>query len=102
MLEYCHSREKRPFEHIIGTFIVPQQSFVVCIDSVKLYENKIEMIEFNIKYSNGMKKYDESYQVNFLEDTDSYLSRASTKDRELKIIWYTLQDMVEKLLWCIL
>lgn len=97
LLEYCFG-EKRPFEHIIGTFVAPQQSFMVCIDSVKLYENKIEMIEFNIKYSDGIKDYNENYQINFLADTDSCLSRASTKDKELKIISYTLQDMVEKLL----
>ena len=56
------------------------------------------MIKFNIKYSDGIKDYNENYQINFLADTDSCLSRASTKDKELKIISYTLQDMVEKLL----
>ena len=98
LLEYCHFGERRPFEHIIDTFVAPQQSFVACIDPVKLHEDKIEKIEFNIKYSDGIKDYNENYQINFLADTDSYLSRASTENKELKIISYTLQDMVEKLL----
>lgn len=99
LLKYCpFIKKRRPFEHIIGTLVAPQQSYVVCIDPVKLSNDKIEMIEFNIKYSSGIKDYDENYKINFLADTDSGLSRANTKDKELQIISYTLQDMVEKLL----
>lgn len=36
--------------------------------------------------------------VNFLSDTDNVQPRASTTNQEMKIISYTLQDMVEKLL----
>ena len=71
---------------------------MVCVDPVKLYEDKVEKINFEISYSNELKKYTEEYEINFLAYTDSYLSRASTKDKELKIISYTLQDLVEKLL----
>lgn len=98
LFKYYHSDEKKPFEHINGTFIAPQQSFMVCVNPVKLYEDKVEKINFNISYSNELKKYNEEYEINFLAYTDSYLSRASTKDKELKIISYTLQDLVEKLL----
>lgn len=98
LFKYYHSDERKPFEHINGTFIAPQQSFMVCVDPVKIYKDKIEKIVFEINYSNGLKKYEEKYEINFLAYTDTYLSRASTKDKELKIISYTLQDLVEKML----
>ena len=51
-----------------------------------------------ITYSDGIDKYNETYKINYLADTDTAKSRASTDGKELKIISYTLQDFVEKLL----
>ena len=93
----CLERDKI-FEHIEGTFIAPQQSVMACVDTVKLSKDGIDIIEFNITYSDGIDKYNETYKINYLADTDTAKSRASTDGKELKIISYTLQDFVEKLL----
>lgn len=98
LLDFSYSSEHRPFEHINNTYISPGQSIISNIDALKLSKENIKDITFNISYSSGVKKYTEKYTVNYLSDTDHVQSRASTKDKELKIISYTLQDLVEKLL----
>ena len=95
---YSHLDGDRIFEHIEGTFIAPQQSVMACVDTVKLFKDGIDIIEFTITYSDGINKYNEKYKINFLADTDTAKSRASTDGKELKIISYTLQDFVERLL----
>lgn len=96
LLKYSYSTERRPFEHIKNTFIAPTQSIISNIDPIELGKDNIEDIIFNITYSSGTKKYIEQYIVNFIAETDNVQSRANTKDKELKIISYTLQDLVEK------
>lgn len=95
---YSYLGKDRIFEHIEGTFIAPQQSVMGCVDTVKLFKDKIDIIEITITYSDAINKYNETYMINFLADTDTAKSRASTDGKELKIISYTLQDFVEKLL----
>ena len=92
--KYPHLDRDKIFEHIEGT----QQSVMGCIDTVKLFKDGIDIIEVTITYSDGINKYNETYKINFLADTDTAKSRASTDGKELKIISYTLQDFVEKLL----
>lgn len=96
--KYPHLDKDRIFEHIEGIFIAPQQSVMGCIDTVKLFEDGIDIIDITITYSDGTNRYKETYKINFLADTDTAKSRASTDGKELKIISYTLQDFVEKLL----
>lgn len=98
LLEFSYSKEHKPFEHIKNTFIAPTQSIISNINPIELSRKGIDCIKFNIKYSSGTKKYEEEYIVNFLSDTDNVQSRASTENKEMKIISYTLQDLVEKLL----
>ncbi len=98
LLDYYYLDKRRAFEHIIGTFIAPQQSIIACIDPVKLHKNNIDMIEFDITYSDGINRFDEKCIINYLADTDSVQARASTNGKELRTISYTLQDFVEKLL----
>ena len=71
---------------------------MACVDTVKLFKDGIDIIEFTITYSDGINKYNEKYKINFLADTDTAKSRVSTDGKELKIISYTLQDFVERLL----
>lgn len=96
--EYCKNKEREPFGHIINTFIAPQQSYIACLNSVKLFEDNIKEIKFNIEYLANNKKYKENYIINFMADTDMPVYRACTEGKELRNISYTLQDMVEKML----
>ena len=80
------------------TVLPQQQSVMACVDTVKLFKDGIDIIEFTITYSDGINKYNEKYKINFLADTDTAKSRVSTDGKELKIISYTLQDFVERLL----
>lgn len=98
LLKYYYLDKRRVFDHIAGTFIAPQQSFVACIDSKKLIYDNIDKFEFWIKYSDGRKEYEENYTINVLADADNVKSRASTTGDNTKIISYVLQDMAEKLL----
>ena len=83
---------------MIGMFLAPGQSIITNIDSKKLSKENIDDIEFNISYYSGIKMYEETYKVHYRAYRDSIYPRACSNDKELKIISYTLQDLVEKLL----
>lgn len=69
---------------------------LACVNTVKLFNDRIDIIEITITYSDEINQYNEIYKINFLADTDTTRLRASTNGKELKIISYTLQDFVEK------
>lgn len=94
---YSFSNQHVPFKHIAGTFIAPNQSIVTALDTKKLFTDKPILI-FDIKYSSDKKKYSEHIQIVVDSYSDLLQTRANTKDKELKIISYTLQDLVEKML----
>lgn len=98
LLQFSYSNERRPLGHMEGTFLAPGQSIITNIDSIKMSEENVDNIIFNITYNSGVKEYKEQYKVHYEADRDNIQTRASTKDKELKIISYTLQDLVEKLL----
>lgn len=98
LLQFSYSSERRPLGHMEGTFLAPGQSIITNIDSIKMSEENVDNIIFDITYNSGVKEYKEQYKVHYEVDRDNIQGRASTKDKELKIISYTLQDLVEKLL----
>ena len=55
-------------------------------------------ITISIAYEANKRTYTDSFVLNIKADSDLIHSRAASKDKELKIISYTLQDMVEKML----
>ena len=61
-------------------------------------KDNIQNIIFDIDYTSGTNSYSEEYKINYEADKDNVQGRASTNGKELKIISYTLQDLVEKLL----
>ena len=87
---------KRPSENLCGTFIAPNQSFVCAIDYKKILDKEVNKINFRISYEFEDKIYNESIDLNVFAELDILSPRASTTDKELKIISYTLQDMVDK------
>ena len=94
--KYAYSEGITPLAHIKGTFLAPNQSIVTNIDPIKLTKENVDDIEFNITYHSGVKNYKEKYKVHYRADRDNIQGRANTKNQELKIISFTLQDLVEK------
>lgn len=83
----------RPFEHIENTFIAPGQSFKA---SFHLSRSNMSNIKFHIEYKSDARLYTEDVTLNMAASGDSAIMRASTTNKELKIISYALQDLCEK------
>lgn len=90
------SRKRRPFENICGTFIAPNQSFVCPIDYSKIKESEVGSIDFEISYMHKNRTYNESINLNTSLESGLLSHKASTKGKELEIISYTLQELVDK------
>ena len=94
--KYSYQTGITPFQNIVGTLIAPNQNIVCNIDNRKLGEDKVHIINFTIKYKANGKIYCEKYPVNYLALKKNITTKSSTQDKELKIISYTLQEMVQK------
>lgn len=92
---YSFSKEHVPFKHFSGTFIAPNQSFICALQRFDLFK-EIHKIKFDISYKSEYKTYKENFVINLDSYNDLIQPRANTKDKELKIISYALQDLVEK------
>ena len=93
--QYSFHNDYTPFEMIEGTFIAPNQSIICNLDTKKLVQQN-ETFEVKIEYTDGINNYCELYPINFKAYMHNIQTRVATKDKELKIISYTLQDLVEK------
>lgn len=85
-----------PLDHLNGHTLAPRQNIVCCISKKKLDEQKVEVINFHIKYSWGRKTYLEEFQINYLFLKRNVTVRFNTKEKELKTISYVLQDIGQK------
>lgn len=88
---------KTPFSNFEGVFIAPGQSFSTTLDvgKIQLYN---QPITFEISYKNENIFYSDSFSIYLNAECSLVKTRACTKDKELKIISYALQDLVEKTL----
>ena len=86
---------KTPFSNFEGVFIAPGQSFLTSLHTRKVFENP-HPITFKITYRSGNRSYSDSFTINPSSRADLVKTRAATDGKELKIISYTLQDLVEK------
>lgn len=88
-----------PFSHISGTTISPEESlaYPVVLTGIPDIKN-LEPISFSIEYKSSCKKYKEDISLNLLAHCDMVHLRASTKNKDLKIISFALQDIAEKML----
>lgn len=96
LTQLCYNKST-PFSNFDGVFIAPGQSFTVALNPDKLSLCK-KPVNFEISYQNGNDFYLDSFSIHLDADCSLTKARASTKDKELKIISYTLQDLVEKTL----
>ena len=90
------SENMKPFNNICGTFLAPGQSIMSSLHNKRFQELEIDCFTVDISYSDNIKKYEESYNINYRAFIGNIITRASSKDRELSAISYTLQDLVEK------
>ena len=86
---------KTPFSNFEGVFIAPGQSFLTNLYTAKVFEDP-HPITFKISYKSEKKSYSDSFTINPSSLSDLVKSRAATDGKDLKIISYTLQDLVEK------
>lgn len=92
------SDKRRPFEDLKNIFIAPGQSIICAIDYRKLMDENVDILSFNIKYETENKSYNEDINLNVKAFKNQTSPKSSTKDKELKIISYTLQELVDKIL----
>ncbi len=93
--KYSYDDERTPFEHLENSFLAPNQSVICNIDPLKYCRNPHPIV-FDVTYGTKRNQYNDVYNINIQSEMDNIQTRASTKDKELKIISYTLQDLVEK------
>lgn len=93
---YNYNTSITPFESIKNTMLAPNQNIVCSIDHRKLDKDGIEILNFVVEYEFQRKNYKENYSVNYAAFKNNITTKISTKDKELKTISYTLQEMVEK------
>lgn len=95
--EFSHVGNMSPFSNICGTFIAPGQSFMTNLNTEKCSKETV-IFKFDIEYKSQNKLYEEHFEINMDSYRDLIQTRASTNNKELKIISYALQDISEKLL----
>lgn len=93
---YLYKADRLPFMNVAGTSLAPGQTMrchLVYPDGMD-----VKPITINICYSASGKNYEDSFVIDPKSEFSNLIVRASTDDKELKIISYTLQDIAEKLL----
>ena len=95
LAEFSYRKEITPFKNICGTFIAPGQSFITNLKVPELFREETTL-HFQIEYKTKHRTYCENIDVVLKPFTELIQTRAATEGKELKIISYTLQDLVEK------
>lgn len=88
--------EMTPFNNIEGTFLAPGQKITSSLYAKRFKEKGIREFTIHLRYTDGIKVYEEDYPINYKAYIENVCTRASTKDKELRTISYALQDLVEK------
>ena len=86
-----------PFLNLVGTSLSPGQKFMYKINAKELIS--IDHFTIHLEYRSDQKhSYSEDISVKATYLSDLYGTRASTENKELKIISYALQDISERLI----
>lgn len=72
--------------------LAPGQSRICRLD----YSSVPENISFCIEYHSGSKTYSDSFTTDIKSGTDMLTTKVATRDKELRTISYTLQEMLQK------
>lgn len=94
--EVSYREEMTPFNNIEGTFLAPGQKIISSLYSKKFKEKDIREFSVHLRYTDGMKTYEEDCPINYKAFIENVCMRAATEGKELRTISYALQDLVEK------
>ncbi len=95
---FTYDENTVPFSHIKNTTIAPNQAFKCNLERISLFNSEISTINFEISYKCNNKIYSDTFCINLDTFKNIIRLRASTKNEELKIISYALQELDERLL----
>ena len=87
---------KTPFNYIKGTFLAPGQSISCCLNTDVFKREHVESFVIELEYGDEKDSYEQQFPINYWGYVENANIRASSKDNELEIISFTLQDLVEK------
>lgn len=93
---YMYGIENEPFEFISMTTLAPSQNIVCNLNPQKMGNDNIEIIKCNVVYTANNKIYKEEFIINFKALCKNIVTKASTENKELKIISYALQEQIKK------
>lgn len=97
--KFSYIEEIIPFSHIENTQLAPNQSYRCALQQLPLFNSGIPCLNFEISYQCNNKKYSDSFCINLKSYTDMIDAKPSPKDgKELEIMAYSLQELLEKLL----
>ena len=91
-----YSMDHPPFGSIENTFLAPSQKIIVPINAKGLNDDNHDVFTIKITYTDDINTYTEEYPINYIGLRKNVQIRAATKDKELRTISYTLQDIAEK------
>lgn len=94
--KYSFYESLEPFSHIKDSFLAPNQSLVCSLNQLKLFK-EIHEIKITISYISNGKHYCQTFPINLDVESSLVRNRASTDGKELQIISYTLQELIERL-----
>jgi len=89
-------KEITPFNNIEGTFFAPGQTITSSLCAQDFTERGIREFKIKLNYNDGINSYEQECPINYKAYIENVIVRADTKDKELHIISYALQDLVEK------
>ncbi len=84
--------DRKPFQNIEGSTIMPGQSFHAVIDFKKAY-SKSKTLNFYIVYSSGTHTYEDNICVNLAANIGNFVTHHTAKGKEIATISETLQDI---------
>ena len=89
---YCFQTDRNFLSIMSKAIIAPGQSRICRLDYDKIPDD----ISFSLEYLSGRKRYSEKFTVNIKAGAEMVTSKVDTKDKELRTISYSLQEMLQK------
>lgn len=89
---YKFRADRDYLKDFVGSSLAPGQSRICCLD----YEKLTRPITFSLEYQSGSKNYQETLVVDLQAGVNVPAPKVATSNEELRIISYTLQEMLQK------
>lgn len=89
---YCNKHERDYLKDLVNSSIAPDQSRICRLN----YQKLSRPVKFDIEYLTCGKRYSNSFTIDLKAGVDMPTGKYATKNKELKSISYTLQEMLMK------